>query len=141
MATRMPSMLRVRVRERCRGVIGAFGVDVGLEFAQQRIYVELVENDDVIHGAKSGYQRGAGAFGEDGAAVALQFPCAGIGIDSYDEQIAFGARRLQIADVAHVQQIENAVGENDFAAGAAVLFEDRVQSFAGDNFFAGVHAD
>ena len=65
---------------------------------------------------------------------------AGIGIDSDDEKIAFGARRLQIANVADVQQIEHAIGKNDFAACAAVLVEDVVQAIAGENFFARVHA-
>ena len=122
------------------GVISAFGVDVWLKFAEQRIYIEFVEDDDVIHGAKRSDERGTRTFGEDGPAVALQFPCAGIGVDSDYEEIAFGARGFQIADVAHMQKVENTIGKDNFAPGAAVLFENRVKSIAGNNFFAGVHA-
>ena len=35
-----------------------------------------------------------------------------------DQAIGFGRRRLQIADVADVQEIEAAVGEGDGSAGA-----------------------
>ena len=140
MATRMPSSRELAFGHRFGGVVGALGVNVGLKIAEKRIYVELVKNHDVIHGAESGDQRRAGAFGENGAAFAFEFARARIGIDAHYEDIAFAPRSLQIAHVSNVQQIEDAIGENDFAAGAAVLFEDRVQSFAGNNFFAGVHA-
>ena len=62
-----------------------------MNLAEQGIYVELVEDDDVIHGAKSSYERGTGAFGEDGAAFTFEFAGAGIGIDADYEQIAFSA--------------------------------------------------
>ncbi len=61
----------VAFRNRFRRVIGAFGVHVRLKFAQQRIYVELVENHHVIHGSQSGHQRRARAFRENGSAFAL----------------------------------------------------------------------
>ena len=48
-------------------------------------------------------------------------------------------RRLQIAHVAHVKEIEDAVGEDDLAAGAAMLVDHVVEAAAGENFVARVH--
>jgi hypothetical protein len=42
--------------------------------------------------------------------------------------------------MADVEQIENAVGEDDFFSGLAMLLDDAVQAFAGNNFFAGIHS-
>ena len=123
------------------GVVGAFGVHVRLEFAQQRIHVELVENHHVVDAAERRDQRRPRAFGENGAAFAFQLPRARVGIDSHHENIALGARRLQIAHVAHVKQVEHAVGENDLAARAAMLVEHVVQAVAREDFFARVHSD
>jgi hypothetical protein len=39
-----------------------------------------------------------------------------------------------------MEQIKHAIGKNDLAARAAVLFQDIVQSIAGEDFGAGVHA-
>src|ERR1700733_5164132 len=100
-------------------VIGAFGVNVGLKFAEKLLYVGLVENDDVVHGLESNHHRREGAFGEDGPALTFQVAGAGGGINADDEKVAFGARRLQIAYMADVEQIENAVGEDDFFSGLA----------------------
>ncbi len=81
----------------------------------------------------------ARALGEDRAALSLQPPRARIGIHAHDEHVAFGLRRLQIAHVAHVEQIEDAVGEDDLAAGAAVLRDQVVKAAAGKDFVARVH--
>ena len=102
----------------------------GCSSLSKRIHVKLIEDDHVIYRPQCCDQGGAGALGEDGPARAFQFSRAGIGIDADHEQIAFGPRCLQVTDMADVQQIEHAVGEDDLAAGAAVLVEDAAQSLA-----------
>ena len=42
--------------------------------------------------------------------------------------------------MAYVEEIEYAIGENYFAARAAMFVEDGGESLACNNFFAGVHA-
>ena len=44
--------------------------------------------------------------------------------------VAFCARRLQIAHVSHMQQIENAIREHHRSSGSTMLVEHIVQSFA-----------
>lgn len=113
---------------------------VRLEFADQGHNVGFVEHQSVIDGTESGDQERAGAFREDRAAWAFQFSGCGVGMNGYDQKIALRAGGLEITDVAGVENIEDAVGEDDFAAGAAVFFEYFVQTGAGKNFFACVHA-
>jgi len=98
------------------GVVGAFGVDVGAQFFQQFFHVWFRENHDVVHGAESGDEEGAGLFVEDGAARALERADAGIGIDGDDEEVAFGFGGGEIAGVADMERVEDAVGEDDALA-------------------------
>ena len=67
------------------GVVRALGVDVGAQFFEQLFYIGLGENHNVVHGAESGNEYGAGLFVEDRAARALERADAGIGIDGDDE--------------------------------------------------------
>jgi len=99
-----------------RGVVGAFRVDVGLQFFEEFFDVGLGENYDVVDGAESSDEKGAGLFVENGTAGALERTNAGIGINGDDEEIAFGLRGAEIAGVADVERIEDAVGEDDALA-------------------------
>ena len=57
---------------------------------------------------------GALALGDDGPVGPLaQAACGGVAVDADDERVAFGARRLEQRDVAGMQQVKDAVGEND----------------------------
>ena len=116
-------------------------MDVRLKFAKERFLVGFIENDHVVHGGKSGDQHGAGTLGENRPAFAFQFPCASIGMNGHDKQIAFLASRAQIADVPGVKHVENAVREDDFPSGAAVFFEHFVQTGTGKSLFARIHSD
>src|SRR6185437_3263373 len=51
----------------------------------------------------------------------FQAPHAGVAVQPDDEQIAERSRFGQVADMAHVQQIEAAVGEHDLFASGAML--------------------
>src|SRR5580700_5483554 len=124
---------------RLYGVVGALCVDVWLKFAEQRVDVELVENNDVVDCGQRCDDRCAGSFGHHRAAGAFALLGAGIGVEGYDEDVAFGLRALEIADVADVEQIEDAIREDDFPVGAPVFFENSVEAFAGEDFFTGVH--
>jgi hypothetical protein len=98
------------------GVVSAFGVDVGAQFFEEFFDVGFGKNHGVIHGAESGYEKSAGLFVEDGAAGAFQRADAGIGIDGDDEKIAFGFGGGEIASVADVERVEDAVGEDNALA-------------------------
>ena len=122
------------LRNGFRRVIGAFRVNVRLEFAKERVHVQFVENDHVIHVGKRCHQSGAGALRQNRAPFAFQLSRAGIGVDSNNEDITFGPRRFQIAHVSDVEQIEHAVGKYNFASRAAMFFQHIVQPIARKNF-------
>jgi len=95
------------------GVVGSFGVNVRPEILEERLDARFAEEDDVIHGAKSGDEPRAGVFIKNGAARTFQDAHARIGIDADYEDVAFAACAFQIADVAHVKRVKASVGEND----------------------------
>jgi hypothetical protein len=99
------------------GIVGAFGVDVWTQFFEKFFDVGFGENDDVVHGAESGYEKGARLLVEDGAAGPFQRANAGIRINGDDEEIAFGFCAGEIAGVADMKRIEDAIREHDAMAG------------------------
>jgi hypothetical protein len=102
-------------------VVGAFGVNVRAEVFEQRFYARFAEEQDVIDGAKRGDEEGAGALIKYGAAGALQSRDARVGIDADNQEVAFAAGSLEIADVAYVKSIKTTVGKNDSLAEPPVL--------------------
>jgi hypothetical protein len=81
---------------------------------------EIVENHHGIHGLQRRENFRALALRDYRTAFALQLPHAGVAIEPDDERVAQFARLLQAANVAGMQQVEAAVGEND-AATVAIL--------------------
>jgi hypothetical protein len=94
-------------------IVGALGVDVGAQIFEKFFDVGFGKNHDVVHGAESGDEEGTGLFIEDGAAGAFEPADAGIGIDGDDEEIAFSFGGGEIAGVADVERVEDAVGEHN----------------------------
>src|SRR5271165_3885936 len=72
---------------RLRRVIGPLGMNVRLELTEERVNIQFIEDDHVIHIGKGRDQRRAGAFRKNGTPFALQPSRAGIGIDSDEEDI------------------------------------------------------
>jgi hypothetical protein len=105
------------LRDGVGGVVGAFGMDAGAQFFEKLFDVGLGENHDVVDGAESGDEQGAGLFVEDGAARAFESADAGVGIDGDYKEIAFDFCAGEIAGVADVKRIEDAIREHDAMAG------------------------
>ena len=118
-------------------VIGALGMDVGAKLLEQLFHVGLGENDHVIHDAKGGDQESAGVFVEDGAAGAFERADAGIGVDADDEEVSLFLCAGEITNVANVQGIEAAVGEDDGLPAIAFGGQALEKSFTGDDFGVG----
>jgi hypothetical protein len=119
--------------------IGAPGMHVRLELAEQRLHVRIVENDHVVHGGQRGDQSRPSPLGKNGPAFAFQFSRTPIGMNRNDEQISFGARGAEISNVADMKQVEYAACENNSASRATMLFEHFMQTAAREDFFASIH--
>ena len=98
------------------GVVGALGVNVGTQFFEQFFDVRFGENHDVVHDPEGGDEKGAGLFVENGAARAFQRASAGVGVDGDDEKVALLFCAGEVANMADVEGVEAAVGENDALA-------------------------
>lgn len=98
------------------GVVAAFGVDVGLDLFDEAGDAGFFEDDDGVDAAEGGDDFGAIEFGVDGAVGAFEGADGGVGIDGDDEGVSEGAGLLEVADVAGVQKVEAAVGEDEVFA-------------------------
>src|SRR5260221_81426 len=102
-------------------VIRSLSVNVRTQLLQQRFYVRLAEDHNIIDGAQRADQGGTRSFGQDGAPSAFQGADARICVHANSQDIAFAARAFEIANVAHVQGIEAAVCQHNFLARPAML--------------------
>ena len=99
-------------------VVGTFDENVGAQPPNQLERRVLLEQDDTIDGGERCDQAGALRLGDDRPIRSLPQPArGGIGIHTHDQGVAFPARRLEQRDVPGVQQIEDAVREDDRALG------------------------
>ncbi len=92
-------------------VVRPLAVHVGLQRLEQRPDGEFREQHDVVHAAQRGNQfRAAGAV-QDGSPGSLERAHRGVVVQRHHQHVGFLRRAFQVAHVAHVQQIEAAVGQ------------------------------
>src|SRR5258706_7663686 len=60
------------LRDGLFGVIRSFGMNVRMQILEERFYVWLAEEQDIIHGAQCADQRSARSFWQDGAPGSFQ---------------------------------------------------------------------
>src|SRR5258708_11157467 len=87
----------------------------------------VVEYGHVVYTRQRRQDLGALVFGHQRTQRPLDAPGGGIAIEGDDEKIAQVAGRAQIRDVAQVQQIEAAVGEDRALPGVLARGDDRRQ--------------
>ena len=115
------------------GVVGAFGVKIGTDLADDGADVFFGENDDGIYVGQR-RQNFRAFFGEyDGASFTFQRAGGGVGVHGDDEFASEFASRMEVADVADVEDVEAAVRECDASAGAAPCGDSLLQFVARDN--------
>ena len=108
------------------GPVGALDEDVGLQLADDRLRRVLVEDHGGIDGRERGNHFGALVFRIDRPRRPLVRTNRSIGIDADDQRIAEGAGSVQIADVTRMEQIEDAVGEDDRLSLASKIADERL---------------
>lgn len=106
--------------ERFEGVITAFDIDVGLGGSKEPGGADIGEDGDGIDRFQGGEDGGAVVLGIDGAALAFQAADGGIAVDADEEKVTEIAGGLEVGDVAEVEEIEAAVGDDEIF-GAAEL--------------------
>jgi hypothetical protein len=104
------------------GVIPAFDINLGLDLANDLNGSDGGENGHSVHAAESGEDVGAVGLAIDGAIGAFELADGIIAVDSDEEGVAAGAGGLKVLDMAGVEEIEAAIGQDDAEAGLALGF-------------------
>jgi hypothetical protein len=119
------------------GVVVAFDEDVGLEGGDEGGGGVFVEGDDVVDGLEAGEDGHAIVERVHRAGGAFEFAHRIVAVHADDQDVALLARKFEVLDVAGVEDVEDAVGEDDFGVGvrlaAAVEF---LGELGGGAFFA-----
>jgi hypothetical protein len=117
------------------GVIGALGVKIRADFADDRAHVFFREDHNGVDvGQRS--ENFCALFGRHhGTAFAFQGAYGFIGIYRDDEFASEFTSGVEIADVSNVQYVEATVGEGDSISGGAPLQHQLMELAAGNNFW------
>jgi len=102
------------------GPIATFYENIGEKHGNQFARRWGIENHHGVYTLQRREDFRSLAFGDDRAAFAFQLADTGVAVERDDERIAEFARLLQAANVAGMQQVEAAIGENN-AATVAIL--------------------
>jgi len=97
------------------GPIAALHQDIGKQPSDHLARRRIVKNDNRVHAFQRRENLRALAFRDDGTAFTLQLTHSRVAIQPHDKHVAQCARLLQAADMAGMQQVKAAIGENDAA--------------------------
>src|SRR5207245_1762396 len=111
-----------------------FCVNVRTQLFEQSFDIRFGEEHNVIHRPERGNDLGASIFIENRAACSLEVAYAGIGIHTDNEDVAYAASAFQITNVADVERIKTAVGEDDLLTLAPVFGDFRAQHVPSNDF-------
>jgi hypothetical protein len=96
--------------------IVAFNKDVRENRFDDRPWLVFIENHYSVHGTQSRENSGTIALVIDRPAGSFISPHRGIAVQPDNQGVALRARKLQILDVAAMEDIEASVGKDKFAA-------------------------
>jgi hypothetical protein len=125
---------RITLWNRVGGVIGALGLNVRTNLADDGSHIELGENHDCVNVSQGGDNLGSLVRRHDGPAFAFERADRFIGIDGDDQPAAQRLRSAQVPHVADMQQIEVTIGQRDAFTGTAPLVYAPAQFFAAQDF-------
>ena len=101
-----------------------FDEHVRLERRDERVRRVLVEHDRRVDRRQRGDDLGAFGLRRDRPAWSLVRPNRPIRIHADNQRVAERPRVLQVAQMARMQQVEDAVGEDDRLAGGAQALDE-----------------
>jgi hypothetical protein len=125
--------------QRVQGVIAAFDVNIRLRGGEKFRGGGVGEDADAVHALQRGEDGGAIGFGIHRPAGALQAAHGGIAIHADEQGIAALTRVFEVGDVAQMEDVKTAVGDDEFFAAGADLPPPCRQLVPGDDFVAEIH--
>lgn len=118
-------------------IVGTFSLNVGVNLVNESADIPLWEDDDCIDIGKSRENFGAFCSGHDGSTLAFERPYGVIGIYSDDQASTEILGGVQIANVAHVQDVKAAIRQGHSFACCAPLCNAAPQLIAVQNLRIG----
>ena len=101
------------------GPVGAFDEYIGLKRSDQIVGCLFIKDHDTVHGGQRLQDLGALGLRCDRPVWSLVHPHRPIGIDSDEQGVSKTTRLSQVTDVTRMEQIKNAIRENDGLSGGA----------------------
>lgn len=124
----------VTFRNIIAGVVGAFGLHVRTDLANQCAHIGFLENYDCVYVRESCNNLGAFNGRHQRTAFALQLANGFVGIHRDNQLAPERFRSLQVTHMSDMQQIETTIGQNDLLTIATPLVDALPQLFARKNF-------
>ena len=106
----------IALRNAFRGVVGAFGMYIGPQQADQLLYIRGIENSHRVHIFQRCQNFSPFLFRDTRTAFPFELAHAGIRIDRDNQLSAKIFCRAKIADMSDMQQIKAAIGEDNLIA-------------------------
>jgi hypothetical protein len=103
----------VAADDRVFSPVRTFDEDVWSDRRDDLVRRLLIENGDGVHACECGENFGTLGFRSDRPIRSLDRSDGAIGVDADNQRVAERPRVLQVTDMAGVQQVEDAVGEDD----------------------------
>ena len=97
-------------------IVPAFYEDIGQECGDEVFGGVFGKGDDIVDAFEGGEYSGAVFKGQDGAVRTFETAYGFVGVEAQEEGFAVCAGFLKVGDVAAVDEVKTAVGEDDFCA-------------------------
>src|SRR6266446_7416773 len=117
----------IALRNRVFGVIGAFGMNMGLEREQQLFDSWFIEDRHEVDGFQCGYYLGSLDLGHERPAITLQPSSLLVGVHPDNQKVAQRFRRFKVANMANVKNVEATIGQYNSASFSFGRLDDRQQ--------------
>lgn len=128
-----------RLVDRLDGVVPAFHIDVGLHRFQEFERVPVGKDCDGVDRGETGQDGGAIVLGIDRSIFALDGPDRGVAVEADQQNVTFGSRGGEIGDMAGVEDVEAAVGDDQSAPVRAERSAPLRKPLKGNNLRCQVH--
>src|SRR5919201_2321608 len=120
-------------------IVGALGVDLGTQFAQERAHVWFGKYHDRIDGFERGNDLSAFCSRHARASFSFQVANRGVVVDGNHYTPTQRLGPAQITDMADMQHVETAVRQDDALPGAPPFCNPRAQGAAVEHLVPGRH--
>ena len=124
----------ITLGDRLRRVVGAFGLDIRTNLADDRLHIRFGKNYHCVHIRQSCHNLGALLRRHNWAAFSLESTHRFIGVNGDDELSAKLFRGSQVTHVTYMQKVKATVCQSNAFSGAPPFLDALAQVVAAEEF-------